>query len=189
MKTFALVAFVMLLGSPLALPAENGNLAPQPVAPTAAIRNEVLAAYKFVPAEANPASPTTAPSTTWDPDVSLAPIVLPKFIVEGIGGNLTKEDLLTPKATLDAAEGRYISPAYKLTFGPLTEILCNINKMPGVLAGWHPGEDDALTLYRQDERLEKLFELDADIDLEKIGGSMDAKELRQLRDEDYISSR
>jgi hypothetical protein len=58
------------------------------------------------------------------------------------------------------------------------------------LNGWHPNEAEAKTLYRQDERLKMLGELDSLARLEKIGGdAKDAKELQRIRFEASALSR
>ncbi len=76
-----------------------------------------------------------------------------------------------------------------MTFGPLSQIAAYYFNFLSILNGWHPNEAEALTLYRQDERLKMLGEMDSLIRLETIGGGKDAKELQRLRFEAAAVSR
>ena len=111
-------------------------------------------------------------------------------IVWGDRVKLTATDVLTDGAKLEIAEKRYISPLYRVTFGPLSQIAAYYFNFLSVLHGWHPNEAEALTLYRQDERLKMLGELDSLAELETIGGdSKDAKDFQRIRFEAAASSR
>ena len=102
---------------------------------------------------------------------------------------LTETDLLTDEGKLKIAEKRYISPLYRVTFGPLSQIggyYCNFLT---ILQGWHPNEAEARTLYLQDERLKMLGKMDDLIRLEELGDAKDAKEFRRLRYKAAVSTR
>jgi hypothetical protein len=120
------------------------------------------------PAEKHPAS---------DPEVvEMAPLIVWDTRVK-----LTEADALTDRGRLEIAEKRYISPLYRVTFGPLGQVAAYYFNFLTILNGWHPNEAEAMTLYRQDERLKMLGELDSLIRLETIGNKEDGKELQRIR--------
>jgi hypothetical protein len=53
---------------------------------------------------------------------------------------------LTDGAKLEIAEKRYISPLYRVTFGPLSQVAAYYFNFLSVLHGWHPNEAEALRL-------------------------------------------
>ena len=111
-------------------------------------------------------------------------------IVWGDRVKLTAADVLPDGAKLEIAEKRYISPLYRVTFGPLSQVAAYYFNFLSVLHGWHPNEAEALTLYRQDERLKMLGALDSLAELETIGGdSKDAKDFQRIRFEAAAASR
>jgi hypothetical protein len=116
-------------------------------------------------------------------------ILLPRFIVDDSRVKLTERDVLTEKATLEIAENKYLSPLYRVTFGPLMQIAEYYFSPLSIVKGWHPNEAEAMTLYRQDKRLEKLAELDSLIGLELIDDAKDAKEFQKLQFDASVSSR
>jgi hypothetical protein len=87
------------------------------------------------------------------------------------------------------AEAKYLSPLYRVTFGPLSQIAAYYFNFLTILHGWHPNEAEAVTLYRQDERLKMLEKLDSLVRLEKIADPKEAKELQRIRYEAAAASR
>ncbi|MGA2693945.1 MAG: hypothetical protein ABSF76_16400 [Opitutaceae bacterium] len=120
---------------------------------------------------------------------SLDAILMPKFMVNESRESLTEKNVLTYEGTLKIAKDRYISPLYRVTFGPLAQIAAYINDPLSILKGWHPSDSEAMALYRQDERLERLSELDSLIGLELVDSAKDTKEFQKLRSDASISSR
>ena len=111
------------------------------------------------------------------------------MIVWGDRVKLSETDVLTSEAKLETAEKRYISPIYRVTFGPLGQVAAYYFNFLSILNGWHPNEAEAMTLYHQDERLRMLAELDSLCRLEMIGDAKDAKEFQRIRFEASASSR
>ena len=121
-----------------------------------------------------------------DPEV----VKMEPFIVKDNRVKLTEADVLTDAAKLEIAEAKFLSPLYRVTFGPLNQVAGYYFNFLSILYGWHPNEAEAKTLYRQDERLKMLGELDSLARLEKIGGdAKDAKELQRIRFEASALSR
>lgn len=116
-------------------------------------------------------------------------VIMPKFEVKESREKLTEEAALTDKANLAIAEDKYISPFYRITFGPLMQVAAYFHDPLGILNGWHPNEAEAKTLSRQDKRLEQLNELDSLIGLEMIDDSKDATQFKSLRYDAATASR
>ena len=114
---------------------------------------------------------------------------MPKFVVNDTWEKLTEETVLTDKAALALAEDKYISPLYRVTFGPLMQIAAYLHDPLSIANGWHPNEAEAKTLRRQDRRLEQLNEIDSLIGLEMIDDSKDAKKFQNLRYDAATASR
>jgi hypothetical protein len=153
---------------------------PVPPAPSARLKPSRVLATRISsvfpiwnPPPAKPAEKFTAP----DPKVvKMAPL-----IVWGTRIPSSETEVLTERGRLELAEKRYISPLYRVTFGPLSQLAAYYLNFLTILGGWHPNEAEAMTLYRQDERLERLRELDALTRLEMFGDARDAKEFQRLR--------
>jgi len=111
------------------------------------------------------------------------------LIVRGDRVKLAETDVLTDRAKLKIAEKRYISPLYRVTFGPLSQVAGYYFNFLTIFQGWHPNEAEAMTLYRQDERLKMLSELDSLSRLEAIGDAKEAKEFQRIRFNAAASSR
>jgi hypothetical protein len=163
--------------------------AARPSAPGARLKPSPLLARRIflsLPAWSPTPAMTVKRLSAPDPDVvEMAPL-----IVWGTRAKLTEADVLTDQGKLDLAEKTYISPLYRVTFGPLSQIAAYYFNFLSILHGWHPNEAEAMTLYRQDERLKMLGEMDSLIRLESIGGrEEDAKELQRLRFEASAVSR
>ena len=121
-----------------------------------------------------------------DPEI----VEMEPLIVSGTRIKLTEADVLTDTAKLAIAEKKYISPLYRVTFGPLSQIAGYYFNFLTILNGWHPNEAEARTLYLEDDRLQMLDEMDSLVRLERLGGdSKDAKELQRIRFEASALSR
>jgi hypothetical protein len=116
-------------------------------------------------------------------------ILLPRFVVEDVRVRLTDRDALTGTATLKLAEDAYLSPLYRVAFGPLMQVAAYYFNPLAILRGWHPNEAEALVLYRQDERLRGLAELDSLIGLELLDDAKDAGEFQRIRFDAGVSTR
>ena len=116
-------------------------------------------------------------------------ILMPKFVVNDTWEKLTEETVLTDKAELALAEDKYVSPFYRVTFGPLMQVAAYLHDPLSIANGWHPNEAEAKTLRRQDRRLEQLNEIDSLIGLEMIDDSKDAKQFQNLRYDAATASR
>ena len=111
------------------------------------------------------------------PGAVVAPgtVQLPPFVVRETKVKLTEKDVLTDKAKLELAKKRYLSPLYRTTLGPLSQLGAYYINWLSIFGGWHPNEVEAAVLNRQDERLEMLGEMDSLIRLETIGRALEAK--------------
>ncbi len=109
------------------------------------------------------------------------PLLLEPFIVNGTRAKLTERAIMTDGARLKIAKDRTLSPLYRYTFGPLAQLASYYFNPLGLLFGWRPNDAEAEVLYRQEERLEMLGEMDSLMRLEKIGGSKDTKLLQRVR--------
>jgi hypothetical protein len=102
---------------------------------------------------------------------------------------LNEKNTLSDKGRVEYAEKQYLSPLYRKTFGPLAQIATYYFNFLSILGGWHPNEAEAMSLYDQDERLERLKELDDLIRLETIGNSWDAKKFEDMKAQIDLQSR
>lgn len=116
-------------------------------------------------------------------------VLLPRFVVKDTRVKLTQGDVLTERATLAMAEDLYLSPLYRVAFGPLMQVAAYYFNPLSLIHGWHPNEAEARTLYKQDERLRKLGELDSLIGLELLDDPKGAAEFQRIRFDASVSSR
>jgi hypothetical protein len=167
----ALATGCPLCGEPAADPSAYASL-------SAAARLGV--SFKPAPAPQAPAeAPALAPGT----------VALPSYIVREKREPLTSDIILSPAATAAMAKDKYLSPFYRVTFGPLAQIAAYYTNFLTLFDGWHPNDAEALVLYRQDRRLEQLTELNDLIDLEMIDNPRAKKELEGARFEISTGSR
>lgn len=96
---------------------------------------------------------------------------------------LAPRDALSAKGRMQVAEKRYISPLYRTTFGPLSQIAAYYYNWPSIFTGWHPNEAEAMTLYREADRVRILSEVDNLVRLEMIGDARETKRLKRIRTE------
>ena len=126
-----------------------------------------------------------ATNTYLDPKIldSIFPetVVLPKFVVRDRRQKFTEDQILTDKAKLARAEKSYLSPLYRVSFGPLSQLASYYFDWTSILNGWHPNEIEAMALYRENELQKRKAEMDRFIKLEAIGKGNDAKLLPELR--------
>jgi hypothetical protein len=116
-------------------------------------------------------------------------LLMPRFIVSDTQARLTDRDMLTDKGALELAEKEYISPLYRATFGPLSQLAAYYISPLSILSGWHPNVNEARALYRQDERLRMLAGLDSLISLEELDDPRGSGEFREIRFQAAESSR
>ena len=157
-----MAAGVRLGGTPVADPSDYAHLG-------AAARLGI----SFTPAPAKPELAAAAPAP--------GTIALPRYIVREYREPLTEDIILSPKAALALAKDKYLSPLYRVTFGPLAQVATYYTNFLSLLDGWHPNDAEALVLYRQDRRLEQLTELNDLIDLEMIDNPQAGKQLQGVR--------
>ena len=202
---FVLMLGLVPLGSAAQVSAVSNGLAPLPIPMASGAPIPASAVQPLPPGAKSRPSPVLAKQISsvlpaWSPPppnpvVRLPPpdpevVQMEPVIVWGDRVKLTATDVLTDGAKLEIAEKRYISPLYRVTFGPLSQVAAYYFNFLSVLHGWHPNEAEALTLYRQDERLKMLGALDSLAELETIGGdSKDAKDFQRIRFEAAASSR
>ncbi len=134
---------------------------------------------RYHPPAQVPGNTFVAPAST---DLaSPEPLLLEPFIVNGSRAKLTERAILTDGARLKLAKDRTLSPLYRYTFGPLAQLASYYFNPLGLLLGWRPNDAEAQVLYRQEERLQMLGEMDALVRLDRIGGSKDSKLLQRVR--------
>jgi hypothetical protein len=155
-----------------------------PVAARASVYSELSASARlgiaYKPAAAQPA-PAVAPAA--------GTVSMPRYIVKESREKLGPADILTPKATLDLAKDTYLSPLYRVTFGPLAQLAAYYTNVLTLLNGWHPNDAEAAVLLQQDRRLQKLNEIDSLIDLELIDDPKASKSFELIRFDASTKSR
>jgi hypothetical protein len=176
-------------------PVTTGVAAP---APASAIKPAVperrLKLSPLLARQVSAALPVWSPPLAKPPKKLLPPdpkvVEMDPVLVWGSRVKLTETDVLTDTAKLEMAEKKYISPLYRVTFGPLSQLAGYYFNFLTILNGWHPNEAEARTLYLEDDRLQMLDEMDSLVRLERLGGdSKDAKELQRIRFEASALSR
>ena len=84
----------------------------------------------------------------------------------------TEKDVMTEKEELRLAKKNYLSPIYQAVFGPLSQLGAYYLNPLAIFTGWHPNDAEALTLARQERRLQERRELGELLELE---GASDPK--------------
>lgn len=115
--------------------------------------------------------------------------VLAAVIVRAKRIQLTERDVLTDSGRLQIAKTRCLSPLYQAVGGPLSQLATYYFYPFSILGGWHPNDAEAMMLYRQEERLEMLSEMDHLIQLETLEDRRKEKELKKMRTHQSIISR
>lgn len=133
---------------------------------------------------ATPPTPVLSPAP-----VAPGTVVLSPYLVTTPRIKLTEKELLTDKGRLALAQKQHITPLYRATFGPLSQLATYYFNWPSILGGWHPNETEAMTLYRQEERLKMLDEMDSLIRLETISDPKQAKQFKHIRLKADLQSR
>lgn len=130
--------------------------------------------------ESAPASVPSFPTGSSEP---IAPgiVLLDPYYISGPRVKLSEKQTLTGKGRLALAQKQQITPLYRLTFGPLSQLAAYYLNWPSILGGWHPNQAEAMTLYRQEERLKMLDEMDSLIRLETLGDAKTAKQFKRIR--------
>jgi len=130
--------------------------------------------------ESTSAAPQPAPVVSPGP-VTQGTVILEPYLVTTPRVKLTEKEILTNKGRLALAEKEQITPLYRLTFGPLSQLAAYYFDWTSILGGWHPNSREAMTLYRQDERLKMLDEMDSLIRLETISDPKVTKQFKRIR--------
>ena len=108
-------------------------------------------------------------------------VQLPKFVVD-VRRNVPKgKEMLTDYGRLQFAKKTFTTPLYRATFGPLSQVATYYFNFLTILNGWHPSDAEAMTLYRESERVQILTDFDDLCRLEKLRDPHTDKELRQMR--------
>jgi hypothetical protein len=159
-------------------PARSGQPAEQQPAPS---RSSVTAhlGIKFSPAAKDAPSAYAAPQLL--DSIFPVTVVLPAFVVQDPRVKLTEKEVLTDKARLALAEKRFLSPLYRATLGPLSQLAAYYFDWTSILRGWHPNEVEAMVLYRQEEELKQQAEMDRLLKLEAIDQAPVARPMERLR--------
>ena len=84
---------------------------------------------------------------------------LPTFEVIAPRVKLKDNDVATNKLRAEQAVNKYTTPLYRTTFGPLSQIAKYAFDIPSIFHGWHPNEDEAMTLREQDIKIERMEEM------------------------------
>lgn len=133
----------------------------------------------------DPFATPTAESLILNPVPAPDVLQLPRFDVKEKPLKLDPEEILTEYGLTEAAKKRYLSPLYTKTFGPLAQLAEYYLNFFSLLGGWHPNDAEALVLYYQDKRLQRLRSFDDLISVTKVAAPDDAKELLILRNEAF----
>ncbi len=130
-----------------------------------------------------------AAATAAVPKVALLPAslgdeyLLPRMVVREHSLQLLDREVLTERGRAEFAEKRYITPLYRATFGPASQLAAYYFNPLAIFGGWHPNAEEAKTLYREDERVETLHELDELVKLDAEGKDVPAEDLKELHRE------
>ncbi len=119
--------------------------------------------------------PTSADPTL--PDI----LFLTPIEVSDKRSGLTERAVLTDKAKLEIAEKKMLTPLYRVTIGPLGQLGAYYLDFLSIFGGWHPNEAEAITLYRQEERLRMLGEMDDLIQVDTLHDTRNTKQLQRVR--------
>jgi hypothetical protein len=110
-------------------------------------------------------------------------VQLPKFVVEARRNVPEAKEMLTDYGRIQFAKKTFTTPLYRATFGPLSQVATYYFNFLTILNGWHPSDAEAMTLYRESERVQILADFDELCRLEKLRDPHADKELRQMRSE------
>jgi hypothetical protein len=130
----------------------------------------------------NPTVLSPSPPAIFPDPVSPGTVILSPFLVTTPRVKLTERDILTAKGRLALAQKQQLTPLYRVTFGPLSQLAAYYFDWTSILGGWHPNQVEAMVLYRQEEALRKQREMDYLIRLETLDEKSDAKKTPQLKE-------
>jgi hypothetical protein len=122
-----------------------------------------------------------SPSAVFPDPVAPGTVLLPTFVITERRVKLTEKSVLSDKGRLEIAEKQCLTPLYRVTFGPLAQIATYYFDFLSILGGWHPNELEARELYREEERLRMLSEMDSLIRLETIDRPKGTKEFKRIQ--------
>jgi len=112
-------------------------------------------------------------------------VQLPKFIVEARRNVPKEKEMLTDYGRLQFAKKTFTTPLYRATFGPLSQVATYYFNFLTILNGWHPSDAEAMTLYRESERVRILSDFDDLCRLEKLRDPHTDRELGRMRSETW----
>lgn len=146
---------------------------------------------KFSPPNSDSPSATTAPQAAVPrlTDPSLPLTILKPYLVTTPRIKLTEKEVLTDKARLELAKKTQLTPLYRLTFGPLSQLGTYYFNWLSILGGWHPNDLEAMILYRQEEDLRRKAEMNSLVRLESLYDAKDEKLLQRLKPEETTKMR
>ena len=140
-----------------------------------------LLGFKYAnpgPETANLASPGSASLA----NVDFGEVVtMPNFVVVAYRSFPQEREMLTEYGLVQYAKKKFTTPLYRATFGPLAQIAAYYFNFFSILNGWHPSDAEAMTLYRESERVRILSEFDDLSRLEGIGNPHAGEEFRRMR--------
>ena len=108
-------------------------------------------------------------------------VMMPKFIVMANRNVPREEEMLTEYGRVQYAKKKFTTPLYRATFGPLAQIAGFYFNFFTILNGWHPSEAEAMTLYRESERVRIVSEFDDLSRLEGLGNPYAGEEFGRMR--------
>jgi hypothetical protein len=110
-------------------------------------------------------------------------VIMPKFIVMTRRNLPVEREMLTDYGRVQFAKKIFTTPLYRATFGPLSQIATYYFNFLSILNGWHPNDAEAMTLYRESERVRILSEFDDLSRLEGLGDPHAGAEFIRMRSE------
>jgi len=182
MKEFCRVALVigLLMASSIARAGAPDQLPPERSVRWSPLPTELLG-FKFTELSLrSPSLASTGPSSLPNDDSGEA-VKMPKFVVLAPRIVIQEKELLTDYGRVELAKKQFTTPLYRATFGPLAQVATYYFNFLTILNGWHPSDAEAMTLYRESERVRILSDFDDLCRLEGLGDPNAGEELRRMR--------
>jgi len=181
-RVFLFAGFILILS--IARAVASGAIEPtQERTPKLSLSPAALLEFKYEkPGPTTPNLASTGSSSQPIEDLGET-VQLPKFVVEARRNVPQEKEMLTDYGRLQFAKKTFTTPLYRATFGPLSQVATYYFNFLTILNGWHPSDAEAMTLYRESERVQILTDIDDLCRLEKLRDPHTDKELRQMRSE------
>jgi hypothetical protein len=113
--------------------------------------------FTFDPHAHDAAVAAAGASATADSDAPpIGVLRLPKYVVTDDRVRLDAHEILTPKARVEFAEQRFLSPMYQKTLGPLIAVA---SLLANLKDGWAVNSREALALYEDDAQKRRNTEM------------------------------